>query len=523
MLQQHKTVVIIFLVMSLWLTHWYFTNNLPTRPIHAHAAQVQQQIFAPTLNIIADSDGTLLISAGGIENVQGNIYANIIGPSHHIGGASLIAAAMTYSDTSQSHVATISGFAPKTSHNGGVVITTTNGLKTGLVEYNVTYLPLSASFTTIGTADGNMELQLLNSETIPHNTSITTVPSFTPFGPLPMGYRFIGSNYNISASATTTSDKPMNLRLYYNEASLKGAALHTLAIFRWDTAKKEWVKVGGTPSLRNAYLSVTTYRFGPYALMATTAWSDGFDNLSGLSYPEEVSNTITIGGQGNNSALVLSGSSALSGVAVSKPITPMNLIYWDTLTYTYNANPPTTTLQVDIVDTDNNLVMRDVKPGMSLVDIPFVQQNTVLKLRATLSSTVAGISPELYDWNLSWQATDTQPPTFTTTYSPTNSALITPTLGVVITMSRPLFEWLPANDNIGVVSYTIVLTRNNEFFQQKTITQSNFRPNLDLPEGHYWWTVQARDATNNETPFEVAQYFVIKNKMLIYLPHILRD
>jgi hypothetical protein len=45
----------------------------------------------------------------------------------------------------------------------------------------------------------------------------------------------VGSAYSVRASgAVLVADRPMSLRLYYNEITLAGADPHTLAIFAWD-------------------------------------------------------------------------------------------------------------------------------------------------------------------------------------------------------------------------------------------------------------------------------------------------
>ncbi len=93
---------------------------------------------------------------------------------------------------------------------------------------------------------------------------------------------------------------------------------------------------------------------------------------------------------------------------------------------------------------------------------------------------------------------DTIPPTFTL------NALITPTNGVLLAITRPAFDWEDATDNLsGVVSYTLLITssNNNNIALQEiatiTTSPSNFTPTADLDNGTYTWTVRAHDAAGN--------------------------
>ena len=353
--------------------------------------------FAPFLDIVPSQDGTeLFISAGGVGKLGGTVFANIgIGPGHDKGGWT-----MTYSNTVQVYVATAAGFAPRVSASGPINITTTLGLDTGTVDFQRAYVPASTT-QAIGSIDGNLQLMLVSTDTFPSETYIAVVPSYALPGPLPLGHRLVGSAYSVRASgALPAADKPMSLHLRYEDATLTGADPHTLAIFAWDAYHKRWDDLGGRLSYDEQYLSVATDRFTTYALVTTPAWHDNFDDLSGLDLTQ--CNNVTIGGTPENRTLVLLNMPG-GGSAVSQLITPTTgFANWGSLTFTHTVAPPTTTLTVDVLNLDGSEVLTGVTSGADLTGLD-ASQYPSLKLRANLSSTVAGETPALERWELAWR------------------------------------------------------------------------------------------------------------------------
>ncbi|MCL4297442.1 MAG: hypothetical protein KJ077_17015 [Anaerolineae bacterium] len=121
---------------------------------------------------------------------------------------------------------------------------------------------------------------------------------------------------------------------------------------------------------------------------------------------------------------------------------------------------------------------------------------------------------------------DTQAPTFP------NPALLTPTLGIILNTSRPVFDWADATDNVGVIGYTLVVTNSggNLTLQGRasmTTTQSNFTPLVDLPDNSYTWTVRAYDAAGNIATVSPPATFVIQAAEETgfdnYLPSIIKQ
>jgi hypothetical protein len=360
-------------------------------------AAARSASFAPSLHIVPSQDGTeLFISAGGVGELGGTVFANVgIGP-----GADKDSWTMTYSDTVQAYVAMATGFTPGVSTSGPINITTTLGLDTGTVDFNRAYVPASTT-QALRSVDGNLELTLVTTDTVTFDTYVAIVPSFAPPGPAPLGHRFIGSTYSArAASALLVTDRPMSLRLAYNATTLAGADPHTLAIFAWDAANKRWDQLGGRLFYDQQYLAVTTRRFTTYALMATPAWRDDFDDFNGLDFTG-ISN-VTLGGTLEDRMLVLAGTPG-SGSAVSRPITPTTTIdSWGNLTFTRTVDPPTTTLTVDVLSVDGTGLLTNVTSGASLAGIDPAQHPS-LKLRANLSSTMAGETPALSEWQVTWQ------------------------------------------------------------------------------------------------------------------------
>ena len=357
----------------------------------------QASALAPFLDVVPSQDGTaLFIKAGGVGKLDGDVFLNVgIGPGHDKDSYTMV-----YSDTDQLYTTTAPGFTPGTGASGPLSITTTTGLDTGTVDFYRAYVPAS-TLQTIRSVDGNLQLTLVGTDTLPADTYVVIVPGFAPPGPPPLGHRLVGSPYSVrAAGALLVTNRPMDLRFYYDETTLAGADPHTLAIFAWDAFHRRWERLGGRLFSAQRYLTVATSRFTTYALMSTPVWRDDFDDFSGLD-PAGSAN-VTLGGSPDEQGVVLANTPG-EGTILSQPITPsMAIAAWGSLTFTAVVSPPTATLTVDLLDLNGTVLLTHVVSRTRLSHLD-PHQYPVLRLRATFSSTVAGATPRLDLWELSWQ------------------------------------------------------------------------------------------------------------------------
>jgi len=369
--------------------------------IHTVAPKQTDANFAPFLEIVPSQDGQeLYIQVSGANEPDDVFFANVgIGPT-----SDKRSYTMRYSETIQSYVATAVGLTPREDSAGQLNITTTLGLNTSDVDFQRAFVP-AATRQTLQAVDGNLELSLVNTDTIPFDTYAVIVPSYAPPGPLPPGHRLVGSAYSVrAAGALVQTDRPMNLRLYYDEQRLAGADPHTLAIFGWNAAVKQWVEIGGRLFAVQQYLAAPVTRFTTYALLTAPAWQDEFDDFSGLDVA--ALNHVTLGGTLANRTLVLANTPG-SGSAVSRLITSTTAIAsWGTLTFTGAVDAPTTTLTVDVLSVDGAMLLENVASGASLAAIDPIQHPS-LRLRTNLASTAASQTPTLDRWRLTWQVKST--------------------------------------------------------------------------------------------------------------------
>lgn len=395
---QRKRLVQLFILSLVLLVGGYDSSiqlTDPQLPQPAPRAGAQAVPFAPFLDIVPSDDGAdLYIRARGVSGAAGDLVANVTeGPTRHRGSYT-----MTYSDTAQVYVATAVGFTPAQDTSGTVSITTTLGLATPAVEFERVYVPASTS-QTVRSSDGNLELSLLTPGTLQFDTYIAVVPSYAPPGSAPAGNHFVGNAYSARASgARLVSDKPMSLRLYYTDAALGQFDAHSLAIFAWDAGAGSWVKLGGELFADRRYLSTITSRFTTYALMATTTWRDTFSDLTGLD--EARTRNVTLGLSNDQIALVLDATPG-SGEAISQPVATTSLGGWGSFAYTA-TRPSDTTLAFDVLSEDGTVLLSDVADDASLGAIDAARYPR-LRLRARLTSSVAGISPGLSNWQVTWR------------------------------------------------------------------------------------------------------------------------
>jgi hypothetical protein len=234
---------------------------------HAQLAPADTPALSPALIVVPSEDGqSVLVQAGGVGQLSGQVFTNLrVGPSGNKGSYT-----MTFSDTLQSYVTTVPGFAAAQTVSAGLSISTTQGFDSGELVFSRAFVEQGQP-DTVATEDGGMSLSIVNAGTFQSNTYIAAAPSYGPPGPPPAGLRLAGRSYSLRASgALPLADSPMSLRLYYDPASLTAEEQAALAIYAWSPQPGgggQWDKVGGTTFPASGYVSASITRFTFYALM----------------------------------------------------------------------------------------------------------------------------------------------------------------------------------------------------------------------------------------------------------------
>ncbi|MEZ4866492.1 MAG: hypothetical protein R3C14_34555 [Caldilineaceae bacterium] len=361
-------------------------------------------VINPFLNVIPDPTGReLYVNIHGLSDGIGQLYVNsIIGPTGH-----QYSYTATYSNTQQLYAATVTGFAPKADSIATLNVTSTLGLATAPLEYTRAYIPLSMT-RAIQLANGHLELNIVSTDTFAAETYLAFAPGFAPVQVVPPGHRVINQPYTINASGSITGTvRAMLLRLRYTPDDLNGAPPDALAIMQWQPVTQRWLRLPSTIYSERSEIVTTMRRFTTYALMVTPTWRDDFDDLAGLDIATLQNVDLKL--KDHFPELLALTGNATSGVAVSKVITPPVAIQqWDAVTYSAVSNPPTTTLQIDLLDHNDLPLLTNLASGASLATIDPVA-HPALRLRARFTSTVPGESALLDEWLLSWQPLTTTP------------------------------------------------------------------------------------------------------------------
>jgi hypothetical protein len=373
------------------------------------------------INAIPNSDGEAIgVYITGIE-VTGNqeVFVNDIGPGGHRRSHALV-----ISDTT-AYRGDIIGFAPGEAVNHQLNLSTTLAsggfTKTHDVEYKRVFIQNQViSGATVGTAEdvslqqttnitvdnSTFTLYIVNDNTFSEDVYLVAMSSPYPPGAPPVGHSFVSAPYNISRSgARSDSDKIMTLKVRFTEPIIDNQDPHTLAILGWDQANKQWDFLEGNLYDDQNWVTLTTQRFRTYILATTTTWRDSFleDDPTGVetynqthrrtfpSYPDESLDKIVL------------ASGATTGTVTSNPVVPpKSLAVWRTVNFSATTSV-STGLTVDILDADDNLLLSNISNGADLSSLSVISY-PALKLRAVLTSTTAGVTPELHDWQIEWEA-----------------------------------------------------------------------------------------------------------------------
>lgn len=364
---------------------------------------------------VPGADGTsLFVSTGQVGQLSSPVYATADRGS----AVDRDRFGMTYDQDEQAYGCTFDAFFdPGPSLvEGSIRITTTVSsaldlgpeslLDTGPVDYGRFFVPTTGESSLV--SDDHLLQLTLSDHSLPVDAYAIIMSTNSPPGPAPAGHSFVGQTYSARASgAIITSTQTMLLNLAYTSLALGDTDPHTLSAFAWDPVSMAWQDLGGRlDSLIGHQLSTVTDRFTVYGLMSTTRWRDIFTDLSGLSdlesehvYVPPLSDELALDGL------------ALSGSAVSRPITPtVSSMEWGHLTYTSTV-PAGTSLVIDVLAGDGSLLLEDVTSGTSLDTLDALAYPS-LRLRAVLSTDNLANSPLLDEWIITWK------PSHWTTYLP---------------------------------------------------------------------------------------------------------
>lgn len=349
----------------------------------------------PFLNIVPSADGSeVVISTPDNEHLPGLVFANVIGPT-----GDKKSWTMPYSKTVQSHIVSVPAFSPTKTEKGSVNITSTAGLNSANIQFNRAYVKAELGAST-ESVDSRIKLELINPNTLNTNTYMVVTTNRTQPGPLlPTNLAMLGFSYSIRAAGQLSqTSQPMILTFLYGEV-LQGADPRTLNIYHWEPSETRWRPLDASLSLRNQALSAETKRFGTFALMSEPAWATTFSNLESLG---SVKNLLRAGPPTARVLALAQMPGVGSGLSI--PITPtFGVESWGALYYTATMNAPTTTLTVDVLGVDDNEpLLSNVASGQSLAGID-AGLHPALRLRVHMSSTLAGASPALSAWRVTWQ------------------------------------------------------------------------------------------------------------------------
>lgn len=243
-------------------------------PWYATAETGQTQTapaLRPALIVVPSEDGqSVLVQAGGVGQLGGQVFTNLqIGPSGNKGSYT-----MTYSDTVESYVASVPGFAATQTESASLSITTTAGLDSGDLVFTRALVRQGQPGESVTTADGGLTLTVIASDTFGGDIYLAAAPSYAPPGPLPAGLRLASRTYSLRASgAVAVADRPMSLRLTYSPAVLTATEQEALAIYAWDPFARHWDVLPSAAFASEGYVNAAVTRFTFYALITTGPYS----------------------------------------------------------------------------------------------------------------------------------------------------------------------------------------------------------------------------------------------------------
>lgn len=172
------------------------------------------------------------------------------------------------------------------------------------------------------------------------------------------------------------------------------------------------------PIVIDGQLTQTSFsidRVSSFSVDTLSPWGEDFfsDSFADTSKISELSNIVVANGEATLDP------NFTTGFVISAEINPVTLLSWDR--FSFSDNEPIGTdikYQLYYYASPDWLLIPDIDlPGNSIgfdespVDISWLNASTYtkLKLKANFSSSAAGLTPELYDWQVSWRTSEPTP------------------------------------------------------------------------------------------------------------------
>jgi len=97
---------------------------------------------------------------------------------------------------------------------------------------------------------------------------------------------------------------------------------------------------------------------------------------------------------------------ALLGTSITPLIVKPSNNFWGTLSFNVNTSAPGTSIQVDVLNDNNVIIVSGVATGTFLNNIGVTQNYNSIKLKARLINSFGNQTPILYDWSVQWTTSD---------------------------------------------------------------------------------------------------------------------
>ena len=169
-------------------------------------------------------------------------------------------------------------------------------------------------------------------------------------------------------------------------------------------------RTGDTPAPNSTWTTwvTPTIRIGQFSCSNSVSLNltNCNSNMSGIESSRYIQYRATFTSSDPNSSIafydinLVFGIHPLTGTATSQLISPVDLLSWRESFYT-STIPVSTSLTIDVLSSDGNVLLSNVSSGNSLASInPSIYPS--IKLRASLATDDPSRSPEIDAWGVRW-------------------------------------------------------------------------------------------------------------------------